>query len=439
MKNDNELFGHPKGLYILFFTELWERFSFYGMRAILVLYMIAQLDTANPGFGWSKAFALSIYGWYGMAVYLASVPGGFLADRFLGQKKAVLLGGLSLCFGHGILAVDSQVAFFIGIALIVIGVGLLKPNISTMVGGLYAKGDVRRESGFTLFYIGINIGAFMASLLVGYVGETINWHYGFGLAGIGMLIGQLVYVWGQRYLTEVGNFVPLARSEKTKAPIKLTKIERDRVVVLMISFLISIVFWGAFEQGGGLMNIYTLEKIDRHVLGTEIPASVFQSLNPLFIMMFGVVVAAFWMKRHLRGKESSSLYQMAIGTIIMGLGFVLMAGASLETVSSASGKAGLYWLVGSYLLHTIGELCLSPVVLSFITKLAPLKYASMMMGLYFAATGVAQKLAGIVGEYAEQAGELQLFTGIFVFSLAVGLLVLVFLKKLKALSHGAEA
>ena len=368
MENQSTLFGHPKGLFILFFTELWERFSYYGMRAILVLYIISSVDKANAGLGWDKVDALALYGWYTMMVYVMSIPGGILADRLLGQKKTVMLGGLLLCCGHGILAVTAIWAFYTGLILIVLGVGCLKPNISTMVGGLYKEGDVRRDGGFTIFYIGINIGAFLASLIVGYIGETIGWHYGFGLAGIGMIIGQAVYVWGQKFLVGVGDYVPSKKIEGSNVTAPLTKIEKDRVIVLLLSFVIIIVFWGAFEQAGGLMNIYTLEKIDRNFMGFEIPASTFQSLNPFFIMVFGTLVAGYWAKRQLKGKEASSLFKMAVGTIIMGTGFLVMTGAALDSGSADDGKAALYWIFIAYLLHTIGELCASPVALSFITK-----------------------------------------------------------------------
>lgn len=436
---NQDLFGHPKGLYILFFTELWERYSYYGMRAILVLYMVSKIGENNPGLGWDETTALSIYGWYTMAVYLASVPGGIIADRFLGQKKMVMIGGIFLCLGHSVLAVNETWAFFLGLCLIVLGCGALKPNISTMVGGLYEQNDHRRDAGFTIFYIGINLGAFLAALSVGYVGEAHGWHYGFGLAGTGMLLGQAVYLWGQKHLKDVGNLQGHAGacSESVKSQ-PLTKIEKDRVIVLLLSFLIVIVFWGAFEQAGGLMNLYTKEKIDRSLFGVEVPASVFQALNPLFIMVFGSVVAAFWASRKKQGKESSSLFKMAIGTIIMGSGFLLMSFAALETESAMFGKAALYWLIGAYFLHTIGELCASPVALSFITKLAPAKYASLMMGVFFAFTGLGSKIAGVVGELAQDAGELKIFTGIFGFCVAFGLLLLIFLKRLNALTHGAE-
>ncbi len=460
-----ELFGHPVGLYILFFTEMWERFSYYGMRAILVLYITADAVGKNPGLGWDSTEALALYGWYTMLVYVMSIPGGILADKFIGQKKSVLVGGLILCAGHGILAVEEMWAFYAGLLLIVLGVGGLKPNISTMVGGLYRQGDIRRDKGFTIFYIGINIGAAAASLAVGYVGEEIGWHYGFGMAGIGMLLGQLVYMLGQKHLKGVGDAPSAEEREKADDGLgrllskmfvetwprifffvlalfglfliiggamgwsvgsigyglltmflalvvglmaviynELSDIERDRYVVLLLSFIIVIVFWGAFEQAGGLMNIYTKEKVNRVVhLGFiydgEIPASVFQAVNAIFIIIFGTIVANFWAWRRKLGSEASSLFKMAIGTMVMGLGFLFMAKASSEVLDGT--KAALIWIILAYLFHTLGELSTSPVALSFITKLAPVKYASIMMGVYFAATGLGNKLAGVIGEASQ--------------------------------------
>lgn len=405
--HQKELFGHPVGLFILFFTEMWERFSYYGMRGILVLYMATSATAIDPGLGWTNKDAIWLYGWYTMLVYVASIPGGWIADKFLGQKKTVMLGGLLLCFGHGILAIPQNWAFFTGLILIILGVGGLKPNISTMVGGLYKEGDIRRDSGFTIFYIGINIGAFLASITVGLVAYYYGWHYGFGLAGIGMLLGQIVFVWGQKFLKGVGEFsggkqASLAEQEAAKRP--LNKIEKDRVIVLLISFLIVVVFWGAFEQAGGLMNLYTDAKVDRATGWSwlkEIPAAVFQSLNAGYIIIFGTIVGGFWIWWKKKGRESSSLFKMAVGTVIMGLGYVFMMFASKEASAETFGKAAMVWIFLAYLFHTIGELCTSPVALSFITKLAPLKYASIMMGVYFAATGFGNKLAGSIGESAQ--------------------------------------
>lgn len=457
-----ELFGHPMGLYILFFTEMWERFSYYGMRAILVLYLVSATTGGNAGLGWTSAEALALYGWYTMLVYVASIPGGIIADKLFGQKKTVLIGGIVLVFGHGILAVEEMWAFYTGLGLIIAGVGMLKPNISTMVGGLYKEGDIRRDKGFTIFYIGINLGAFLSSLIVGYVGETMGWHLGFGLAGIAMALGLIVYLWGQKYLVNVGNLYEKADGDADsgasfgglfqdlfKSPTQLiisallmlgsiyvllfeslpygalfifltlviammlmvykdltTQVMKDRYVVMLLSFILVIVFWGAFEQAGGLMNIYAMEKTDRilpfslPLIGNEVPASWFQSLNALFIILFGVLVANFWARRKMKSKEASSLFKMATGVIIMGLGFIFMALAAKE-FDPGNEKSAMYWLALAYLLHTIGELCSSPVALSFITKLAPVKYASLMMGVYFAATGLGNKLAGIVGEVSQ--------------------------------------
>ncbi len=436
--SSKQLFGHPVGLYVLFFTEMWERFSYYGMRALLVLYLVQEATADNPGLGWTDGEALALYGWYTMFVYVASIPGGWIADRFLGQKKSVLYGGILLVIGHGILAVEAMWAFYAGLGFIIAGVGMLKPNISTMVGGLYKQGDIRRDKGFTIFYIGINLGAFLSSILVGTVGEVYGWHYGFGLAGIGMLLGLSVYLFGQPYLKNVGNFFGTSVDPEEKAAMQrpLTKIEKDRVVVLLVSFLLVIVFWGAFEQAGGLMNIYASENTNRMLMGFEVPATWFQSLNAFFIIVLGTSVAAYWATRKLKGQLSTGLFKMIMGLVIMGAGFFFMTAASAEYASN--GSSAMYWLVLAYLFHTVGELCISPVALSYITKLAPLKYGSIMMGVYFAMTGFGNKLAGLLGESSEKLGEMTIFTGIAVFSIAFGLLVLVFRKKLEALTHGAE-
>ena len=396
---DKAFLGHPVGLAVLFFTEMWERFSYYGMRAILVLFIIAPVE--KGGLGWSNVDALALYGWYTMMVYVMGIPGGILADRWLGQKKMVMVGGLILCAGHGVLAIQDINAFYAGLVLIVLGAGGLKPNISTIVGGLYKDGDPRRDRGFTLFYIGINLGAFLSSLIVPIVANAYGWHYGFGLAGIGMLFGQILFIWGQKYLKGVGDYKPPVKIEGSNRNQPLTKIEKDRLVVLFLSFIVIVVFWGAFEQAGGLMNIYAQNKIDRNLFGWEVPAGVFQAANSFFIITLGVAVAGFWAMRQRKSKESSSLFKMAIGTIIMGFGFFAMAAASVQAGSEPFGKGAMIWLILAYLLHTIGELSSSPVSLSFITKLAPARYASIMMGVYFACTGFGNKVAGLVGEASQ--------------------------------------
>ena len=440
MKNsDKTLFGHPYGLYVLFFTELWERFSYYGMRALLVLFLISESTAENPGYGWTESEALVLYGWYTMLVYVAGIPGGWLADKVLGQKKTVMLGGGLLVLGHSILAIDNLTAFYVGLGFIILGVGGLKPNISTMVGGLYDQDDKRRDLGFKIFYMGINIGAFLSAIIIGGIGEVYGWHYGFGLAGIGMLLGQLVFMWGQKYLVGVGDFIGTQDNpdnEKMNKP--LTNVEKDRVKVLLLSFLIVVVFWGAFEQAGGLMNIYAFEKTNRFIesISFEVPATWFQSLNAGFIVLFAVAVGKFWSWWSSLGKESSLLFQMAVGVIIMAIGFLFMSMAALEF--EEKGSSAMYYLVLAYLLHTLGELCTSPTAMALITKLAPVKYASIMMGTYFACTGFGNKLAASLGAWAQTAGEFEIFTGIFVFCSLFGLLVILIRKPLKRLTHGLD-
>jgi POT family proton-dependent oligopeptide transporter len=436
---EKTILGHPAGLFILFFTELWERFSYYGMRAILVLYLTAQTtDQSNPGLGWTSGEALALYGWYGMMVYFMGIFGGVIADRMIGQKKAVLLGGIFIILGQFSIAVVGDIPFYTGLVLLVCGVGLLKPNISTMVGGLYKKGDAKRDSGFTIFYIGINIGALLAPIIVGYFGEKVDWHLGFSLAGFGMILGQLVYVFGRKHLSGVGELLKHSKEHAHLMKQPLTKIEKDRMTVMFISFLIVMVFWAAYEQAGGLMNLYARDKIDRVVFGFEIPTSFFQSLHALYVVILGAPMAWFWVQWRKKGKESSSVFKMGVASIIMSLGFVALMGAAYDVSLSALAKAPVYWLFLSYFLHVVAELSISPIALSFVTKLAPLKYASLMMGTYFAVTGLGNKVAGLLGEAAQDAGEMAIFTGIAVFTFLLGILILIFVNKLKALSHGAE-
>ncbi len=428
-----EIKDHPRGLTTLFFTELWERFSFYGMRAILVLYLISETSSENPGLGWSNSEAIQLYGWYTALVYLACVPGGVIADRYISQKNAVTLGGGLLCLGHLSLAIPSIFFFFFGLFLIIIGVGLLKPSISSLVGNLYAENDLRRDQGFTIFYIGINFGAFFASIIVGYVGEVYGWHYGFSLAGIGMIIGQAIFLRGNR------NFSSKFSANKNNVTISnFTKIEKDRVKLIGLASLILIIFWASFEQAGGLMNIFAYEKTNRYLglINFEIPASWFQSINPLLIILLGFFISSFWLKLQKNNIISTSIFKMSIGIIIMGLGFIFMFLASKE--ADLHGKSSMHWLILAYLFHTIGELCASPVILSFITKLSPKKLIASIMGIYFAAIGIGNKLAGILGQYSEELGEQVVFFCITLICTCVGLLVILLHGRLIKLSHGLD-
>ncbi len=435
----SEIKHHPRGLVVLFFTELWERFSYYGMRAILVLYLISDLNDKNPGFGWSNKDAIMLYGWYTALVYLACIPGGIIGDRYITSKNSVLYGGFLLCAGHFTLAFQNELIFFIGLILIILGVGLLKPNISTLVGRLYKINDLRRDQGFTIFYIGINIGAFLASILVGYVGEVFGWHYGFSLAGFGMLLGQIYFLIGKKKIIEIRkktsseNTFPLKTKKRT-----FSSIELDRIKLILISSLILVIFWASFEQAGGLLNIFAYEKTNRYfsLLNFEIPASWFQSINPLLIIVLGYSVSVFWIYLKKKSMLATSIFKISIGIIIMGLGFVFMVFASIE--AEIYGKSSMYWLVFAYLFFTIGELCASPVILSYITKLSPKKLTASIMGVYFATIGLGNKLAGIIGEHSQALGEKVIFIGITVICVFVGGFVIMIHRRLIRLSHGVD-
>lgn len=486
---EKTLFGHPLGLYVLFFTEFWERFSYYGMRGLFVLYLIAKTRGPNPGWGWSAQNAYLLYGWYVMFVYVLSIPGGLIADKLLGQKKTVILGGWLLCAGHLTLAFETAWAFYTGLVLIVLGVGCLKPNISTLVGYLYKDQKEKKDMGFYIFYMGINLGAFIAPFIVGYLGEKVNWGWGFGLAGIGMILGQLVFLSGRKYLKGIGD------SPERKNTLEIPKInflkdifkyqnatlgfvittliglavwvyfhswsyglliialgvavgvtlviyndgnpvEKDRMKVIFLSFLIVIVFFGAFEQAGSLLNVYAAQKTDRMLWGFEVPATWFQSVNSTFILLLAALVGSFWIGWARKGKQNSSVFKMAIGILIQGIGFFFMIAAFKQY--EAQGASSMLFLILFYLFSTLGELCASPVSLSFVTKLAPMRWGSFFMGAYFAATGLGNKLAGAIAESSTHLGDFTVFTGIAVFSIVFSLLILAIVKPLKRLAHGAD-
>lgn len=424
--------GHPKGLYLLFATEMWERMSYYGMRALLVLYMTGAAD--HGGFHWSRATALKIYGTYTALVYLTPLAGGYIADRYLGQRRAVVLGGFLMMIGHFLMAVPGQVAFFAALTFLIVGNGFFKPNISTMVGGLYPPGDARRDGAFTIFYMGINLGAFLSPLVCGTLGEKLGWHWGFGSAGVGMGLGLLTFLaLNKRLLGDVG-LAPAPRGAQKLGPpgegdyrapgevqtetAKLTHVERDRLGVIFALAFFNIFFWAAFEQAGGLMTLYTDTKVDRHLFGMVVPTTWFQSINPMFIVLLGPLFSMLWVRLAKARREPSTPAKLGIGLLLLSFGFVLMLGASRQTADG--GQAAMFWVVGAYFFHTVGELCLSPVGLSAVSKLAPARFASLMMGVWLLSSFVANYLAGLIGGYSEHLGEFTLFATIVGVTAAAG-------------------
>jgi POT family proton-dependent oligopeptide transporter len=428
--------GHPAGLTTLFLTELWERFSYYGMRAILVLFMVAPI--ADGGLGFDTVQASSLYGTYTMAVYLLALPGGFLADHWLGQRRAVLTGAFIMAAGQFVLAVHSQATFYAGLAMIAVGTGLLKPNISALVGRLYGPGDVRRDSGFSIFYMGINVGALMAPLVCGWLAESPafkgwlagmgldparSWHYGFGAAGIGMLVGIAVYVMqGNRLPGDAGRAAAQGSAASGQREL-LTKEEWKRMAAIVILFAFTIMFWAAYEQKGASLNLFAKRLVSTNAFGFQFPASWLQSLTPFYVILLAPVFARLWVR--LGTRQPSSPAKFALGLLAIGIAFCLLVPASALT---ASGKISPLWLVGVYLFDVVGELCLSPVGLSTVTKLSPARFVGLMMGLWFFATSLGNKLAGFLSGFfvADDPDRLvRLYGGIAVALLASSVLLVV--------------
>ncbi|MEZ5529009.1 MAG: peptide MFS transporter [Porticoccaceae bacterium] len=504
----DQWFGHPKGLYVCFATEMWERFSFYGMKYLLLLYL-----TKYHLF--SDAMGLDVLGSYAALVYAMPVIGGLLADRYLGMRKAVVFGGCLLALGHLGMAVEGHQArlidgamvrdqaalqvFYFSLALIIVGVGFLKPNISTIVGRLYGDDDPRRDSGFTIFYMGINIGAFTATLLCGYLGETWGWRYGFGAAGIGMVIGLTIFLYGQRhlhghaepadpvwlhqrvmtglsreltiYLCAIASLVGLWQLIQMTQWVKYSlnglslvvvagllwfilsrcnPVERGRMAVLMILTFASVMFWALFEQTAASMTLYADRVVDRTLFGVNFNASQFGALNPLFIMLLAPLFALLWIKLAKWKLEPSTPVKFALGIVQAGLGFgALVLGAQFP---DQSGRVASVWLVLAYLLHTTGELCLSPVGLSAVTKLAVPRVVGLMMGSWFLATAYSEFLAAQIAKLAHLEtphGELpdtvaalasytNLFENLWLIGCGAGLLLLVISPQLKRHMHGVR-
>lgn len=458
---------HPKGLFLLFFTEMWERFSYYGMRGILILYL--SKTAMEGGLEMTKEHASQIYGLFTGLVYLTPIIGGWIADNYLGQRKSILIGGVLMMLGQFSLAFGGSVeTTYLGFLLIIIGNGFFKPNISTVVGQLYPQGDPRRDSAFTIFYMGINLGAFLAPLVCGTLAEDIfaskemmpdgsqkvthyAFGYGFLAAGIGMGLGQILFnSLAKRYLGDIGVLPTKKTKEKelgrdsadelNPQSTVLSKVERDRMAVIFTITVFVTFFWAGFEQAGSSLSLYTDKYIDRTVFGWTIPTSFFQSVNPLFIILLGAPIAALWLRLGKRGKDLSIPVKMALGMILLGVGFLFMLAAVAQRggdgVEDEAVKASLVWLLGTYFFHTVGELCLSPVGLSMITKLAPVKFASMLMGVWFLSPFVAQIAGGFIAGYVEQLGAGTVFTMITGFVIAAGVLLFLLSRKLVTMMHG---
>ncbi|MGG3467244.1 peptide MFS transporter [Neobacillus pocheonensis] len=439
---------HPPGLYLLFFTEMWERFSYYGMRAILVLYLTTAF--VSGGLGFSDATAMSIYGFFTGAVYFTPMVGGWLSDRFLGRRLAITIGGITMAVANLVLfANQSRWAFYTGLVLLIVGNGFFKPNISTLVGELYAPDDRRRDGAFTIFYMGINIGAFFSPLVVGYLSDNLfkttvdgvvvsGFRYGFLAASIGMIIGQLIFnLFGSRYLGEIGKKPtgkPVANNTGAIEKKPLTKKEKQRTTVIFILAAFVVFFWAGFEQAGSSLTLYTDRFIDRNVFGFTIPTAWFQSLNPLFIVILAPILASLWLKLSYTKKGDFKIpSKMGFGMVLLGLGYMVLLLAVLKTGSDADNivvKANVMIITLTYLLHTIGELLLSPVGLSLVSKIAPVKLASLLMGVWLASTGVANILAGQLASLTQSLGYLEIFGVIGGMAIVLGLVLLAISKKL---------
>lgn len=465
-------FGHPRGLSTLFFTEMWERFSFYGLRALLILYMTAAI--ADGGLGFANSKGGSILGLYTAGVYLLALPGGWVADRLIGPRRAVFLGGCIIAAGHFSLAVDSLATFYLGLALIVVGTGLLKPNVSTIVGELYPEGGARRDAGFSVFYMGINIGAFAGPLMCGYLGQRVDWHLGFALAGIGMVAGLIQFVATGKYLGDRGHLkvtseVQVQRdfgrfwkilgavvvviaiaaflvrsgalapsSEQIANSVgvtivsvavayfvfqfmlgKLNGVEKKGLAMIAVLFVTSAVFWSGFEQASSSMNLFADRLTDRTLGGWEVPSTWLQSVNPIFIILLAPVFGILWQR--LGDRDLSIPGKFAWGLSLLGVGFLVMTWAATYTQGDTA-QVGMGWLVAAYFFHTCGELCLSPVGLSSVTKLAPQRLVGQMMGIWFMATALGNLMAGIAGGQFGSLTTYELFGRVATISIVAGLL-----------------
>jgi POT family proton-dependent oligopeptide transporter len=447
------LLGHPKGLFVLFFTEMWERFSYYGMRALLVLYMtgylFAEIEKGKEVVGFKllrtaieavfgplthQALSSQIYGLYTGFVYLTPVFGGLIADRFIGQKRSVYWGALLMGIGHFLMA--SEGLFLLALLFLIVGNGFFKPNISTQVASLYSPNDARRDRAYMIFYMGVNLGAFFAPLVCGTLGQKIGWHYGFGAAGVGMIFAITIFHFGQKHLgpeprssIETGNAAAL----RQRAP--LTPDEWKRVIALMIVCAVTVLFWGIYEQQGNTLQLLADQQADWQLFGWTMPSSWFQSFNPLLIFVLTPFLNRYWGWQSARGKEPASITKMGLGCVIMGLGFALLL--YLLHGLPAGQKLHWVWLFACVFFFTVGEIYLSPVGLSFVTKIAPAKIVSMMMGVWLLASFFGNYLAGYLGSYYQKLGPENFFAIMIALSLAATALLLLLARGLRHTVRGA--
>jgi proton-dependent oligopeptide transporter, POT family len=483
-REDHSFFGHPRGLSTLFFTEMWERFSYYGMRALLILFMAAPVSAG--GLGFDTVTAGAVYGLYTSMVYMTTLPGGWVADRLIGQRRAVLYGGILIASGHFSMAFPTITTFYLGLFLIVLGTGLLKGNVSVIVGQLYAPKDTRRDAGFSIFYMGINMGAFFAPLICGYLGQRINWHVGFASAGVGMVFGLVQYVLGGKHLGDAGLYPAPAASPAAATRLRQQSVfvggavlaaviafgvaistgaiaitarqvsdaagyflliltlaffawlflsgswtpdERKRLYAITGFFLAAAVFWSLFEQAGSTLNLFADRDTSTTILGWNYPSSWFQSMNSFFIWTFAPVFAWLWIR--LGPREPSTPVKFALGEILVGAGFAALVIAA--GLASSGVQVSPLWLTVTYLLHTFGELCLSPVGLSAMTKLAPVRIAGLMMGVWFLATSVGNFIAGRLAGFYEAMPLSRLFMTIALFGFVAGAVMLAFSGPIKRL------
>ena len=428
---EKDIFGHPKGFMVVAFTELCERFSNYGALGILVLYMTGLVN--KGGLGWMEASALTVLGIYRMMGCLTAVPGGIIADKWIGARRSVSIGAFLCAIGDMTLAVPYTWAFFIGLALIAMGGGFYKPNITTVLGRLYDPEDPHKEAAFTIFYLAVNVGSLIAFLLVGWIAQRYGWRMGFLLCGLFLLLGQLNYLLNQKPLRRTDNITPKTQEKVVRQP--LTPYERKCIWVILFSFIIEIVFMVAYEQSTGLLTLY-VKKFTDCLLVTplgkfEVPIPWFNSLNPIMVIVFAPMLAALWTFLGKHKKDPSAIFKMGLGTVILGLSYVFMVAAVFQRDASAAGKSSMIWIVLTYLFCTLGELAQGPVALSFITSFSPQRMVSQIMGWHVAVTGIACFAAANIGSLAGKFGEKSIFIGLLAGTTLCGVLLCLISRKLK--------